>query len=227
MLSHFAFAHALTPVRVCADCLSCIVCRSQGFNLGASRASCVKLLPTAYGEDEAGIHESSQITCSRVLSTKTFYRTGYSSLSFTVSRRELSSQADTSSTKDDDDLEEELSEQETHGNNVEAEMDLADDDEDVEKPHNELELSDTEVDPTEKKSQGRKAQSELFMAIINAPGLSVHSALDKWIEEGKELSRQEISLALVNLRKRKMYGRALQVNGSNLYLLPIYTIQLL
>ncbi|XP_061350511.1 pentatricopeptide repeat-containing protein At1g80270, mitochondrial [Gastrolobium bilobum] len=185
--------------------------RSQGFNVGASRASCVKLMPTASVEDEAGIYDSHQITHSRFLSVSTFYGTGHASLKFSVSRRELSSQADASSTKEDDDLEDGLSELDTLGNNDENGTDLSDDDGDGEKPHGELELSDAEIDSTEKILRVRKIQSELFKEIVDAPGLSVHSALDKWAKQGKELSRQEISLALLNLRRRKMYARALQL----------------
>ncbi|KAL3030921.1 hypothetical protein AAZX31_02G000600 [Glycine max] len=72
-----------------------------------------------------------------------------------------------------------------------------------------MDLSD--ADPTKKKSQGRRTQSELFKAIANAPGLSVDSALNKWVEHGKELSRKEILLAVRELRRRKMYGRAFQL----------------
>lgn len=81
---------------------------------------------------------------------------------------------------------------------------------------NELELSDTETDPSDKKSRSIRSRSELFKAIVSVSGLSVDSALDKWVEKGKELSWQEIGLALNSLRRRKMYGRALQVNQSNL-----------
>ncbi|KAI4353476.1 hypothetical protein L6164_002424 [Bauhinia variegata] len=68
------------------------------------------------------------------------------------------------------------------------------------------------VDSAEKKSPGGRAQSELFKAILNFPNLSVHNILDKWVEEGKELERPEISLTLFNLRKHQMYGRALQLD---------------
>ncbi|TKY53764.1 Pentatricopeptide repeat-containing protein mitochondrial [Spatholobus suberectus] len=187
--------------------------RSQGHNAGATCASRVKLLPTTCVENEAGIPLSYQITYGRFLSADAFCRTGRASLKFAVSRQELSSQAGASSTKedDDDDLEGGLSELEIHGSNDESDADLSDGDEDGGKPHDELELSDAEIDPTKKRPQGRQTQSELFKAILNAPGLSVHSALDKWVEEGKELSRKEISLAVRNLRRRKMYGRALQL----------------
>jgi len=81
---------------------------------------------------------------------------------------------------------------------------------------NELELSDTETDSDDKKSLSTRRRSELFKAIVSVSGLSVDSALDKWVEKGKELNSQEIGLALNSLRRRKMYGRALQVNQSNL-----------
>ena len=180
-------------------------------------------------EDETGISESSRMTYGGFLSPKSFCHSGHASLKFTVSRRELSSQADASSTKEQDDLEDGFSELETpagdgNENLLISDTDLSDDNEDGKEPHNELELSDTEVEPSEKKLYRGRAQSELFKLILGAPGISVHSMMDKWVEEGKELSRQVISLAMVNLRRRKMYAKALQVIDSNLYLLPIYTI---
>ncbi|KAL2991522.1 hypothetical protein AAZX31_10G000700 [Glycine max] len=130
---------------------------------------------------------------------------GRVSLKFAVGRHELSSQAGASSTKDDDD------DLEIHGSNDESDADLSDGDEDGEKPHDELELSDAEIDPTKKKSQARWTQLKLFKVILNAPGLSVDSALSKWAGQGKELSRKEIFLAVRELRRRKMYGRAFQL----------------
>ncbi|XP_019437066.1 PREDICTED: pentatricopeptide repeat-containing protein At1g80270, mitochondrial-like isoform X1 [Lupinus angustifolius] len=191
--------------------------RNQRYSV---RASCVKLMPTSSAEDEVGVAESPQVAyCGRFMFLKKFYHSGHASPKFTVSRRELSSQADISSTKDEDDLEDGFSELETPaaadgGENVLIhDTDSSDESEDVEEPQNELELSDTEIDDsTEKKSHPVKAESELFKEIISAPPLSVSLVLDKWIEEGKELSRQEISLAMLNLRKRKMYGRALQLS---------------
>jgi len=190
---------------------------SQGLNAGATRASAVKLVPITVEENEAGIPQSRQITHSRFLSADTFCRTGRVSLKFAVGTRELSSQAGASSTKvDDDDLEGGLSELEIQGSNDESDADLSDEDEDGGKPVDEMDLSD--ADPTKKKSQGRRTQSELFKAIANAPGLSVDSALNKWVEHGKELSRKEILLAVRELRRRKMYGRAFQVKNNETYI---------
>lgn len=168
----------------------------RGVNAGASRASAVKLVATTSEENEAGIPQSRQITYGRFLSAGM----GRVSLKFAVGRHELSSQAGASSTKDDDD------DLEIHGSNDESDADLSDGDEDGEKPHDELELSDAEIDPTKKKSQARWTQLKLFKVILNAPGLSVDSALSKWAGQGKELSRKEIFLAVRELRRRKMYG---------------------
>ncbi|KAK7290772.1 hypothetical protein RIF29_05450 [Crotalaria pallida] len=192
--------------------------RSQGYGVRASCASCVKLIPTTCAEDEAGISESPQVVSGRLIFLKKFYHSAHASPKFTMSRRELASQADASSTKEQDDLEDGFSELETppgdgNENLLTSDSELSDDSEDDEEPQNDLELSETEIDgPTEKKSRHQRAESELFKEISSAPGLSVSSALDKWLEEGKDLSRQEISLAMLNLRKRKMYGRALQLS---------------
>lgn len=208
----------------------CFVCRSQGLNdVAASRAACVKLMQTTATcvDCEAAVPDSHQMTYGRFMSTgRSFYRTGHASMKFTVSRRELSSQADASSTKDDDDdeMEDQLSEVEVDENGTESDTDLLDGDEDGGKSHDELELSDTESQPTNKKSRKKKGQPELFKAIIEAPGLSVGSALDKWVEKGKEISREVFTSAVSNLRKRKMYGRALQVNEPGFNMRPVNTI---
>lgn len=181
-------------------------------------------------ENEDALPDSHQIIHARYLSNgQTFYRTGNAFQQFTLSRRELSSQADASNKKDDDDdddmkVEDQLSELDADGDSVHSETDLSDAEEDGGKPQDGLELSDAESDPAEKKSKSGKSRSELFKAVVNVSGLSVDSALDKWVAKGKELSRKEISLVLLNLRKRRMYGKALQVNELDLYLCPIYTI---
>ncbi|CAI8619831.1 unnamed protein product [Vicia faba] len=152
----------------------------------------------------------------------TFYRTDDAFLQFTVSRCGFLSQADASSTEDDDgdgdndddhmEVEDQLTELDADGDSIESETCLLDCVEDGEKPEYELELLDTKSVPAEKKSRSAKSQSELFKVVVNVSGLSVDSALNKWVARGKELSRKEIWLALVNLRKRKMYGKALLVD---------------
>ncbi|XP_027349209.1 pentatricopeptide repeat-containing protein At1g80270, mitochondrial-like isoform X2 [Abrus precatorius] len=182
----------------------------RGFNV---RASCVKLTRTSCVEEETAIYESPRIKNGEFFTPKTYFHSGNASLKFTVSRRELSS----SSTKEEDDLEDGFSELEmpaADGSGKENddlltnETDLSDgsDSDDVEEPHN-------EIDESAKKNRRRRwAESELFKEIVNAPDFSVHSALEKWVKEGKELNRQEISLAMFNLRRRRLFVKALQLS---------------
>ncbi|CAK8543078.1 unnamed protein product [Lathyrus sativus] len=196
--------------------------RKRGFNV---RFSCVNLTSSTWVENESGIDDSRRIINGDggFSLRNRCYHSGEGSLKFTTGRRELSSEAGASSTKDEeDDLEEGFSELETSAGDESEKLSGSDtelsdesDEVDIEEPHNELDLPlshDEDVILMEKKSSRRKAESELFKAIMEAPGLSIHKALDKWVEEGKEMSREEISLAMVNLRKRKMYGRALQLS---------------
>jgi hypothetical protein len=206
-------------------------------------------MPNTFVEDEAEISDSPKIVYGNggFSLRNRCYHSGYGSMGFSVGRRELSSEAGAKDTKDedDDDLEEGFSELEEGFSELEetpvgdegeklldSDTELSDDsvseESDIEEPHNELELplSHDEDEILEvKKCIRRRVESELFKAIMAAPGHTIHTALDKWVEEGKELSRVEISLAMVNLRKRKMYGRALPVIGSNLFLFLFYTFQ--
>ncbi|PON76316.1 hypothetical protein PanWU01x14_037340 [Parasponia andersonii] len=76
---------------------------------------------------------------------------------------------------------------------------------DDEPSQNEIELSETETDPSEKTAMEKQATSALFEAIVNFPGIAVHAALDKWVAEGNELSREEVFLVMINFRKSRMY----------------------
>ncbi|XP_054804278.1 pentatricopeptide repeat-containing protein At1g80270, mitochondrial-like [Prosopis cineraria] len=191
--------------------------RSRWLKPGTSRA-CLKLTPTACVEDEGGISECCPILFDRSPSLNTVhYHSGYASPKFKASRRELSSQADVRSTKEDD-LEDGFSELGTTiGENndeiVSNKSDLSGDDENAEEPENELDLSDTETEPTEKTSpKRRRAKSEMLKAILDAPGVTIRSTMDKWVEEGKEVSKSEISLVMLMLRRHRLYGKALQLS---------------
>ncbi|KAJ0978979.1 hypothetical protein J5N97_014453 [Dioscorea zingiberensis] len=74
-----------------------------------------------------------------------------------------------------------------------------------------LGLLDAEKDTNVEKALNKKnATSPLFKILMEAPRLSMNSALDKWVEEGNPLGRGEISIVMLNLRKWKFYGKALQ-----------------
>ncbi|XP_028122223.1 pentatricopeptide repeat-containing protein At1g80270, mitochondrial-like [Camellia sinensis] len=206
--------------------------RNRGFSIKTSRASCVKSKVTScYLDDKASNGDSCLVISDGCMSLKRFYSSAHGSPKFLMGTCSFSSQADTkSSAQEEDDLEDGFSELETpasadmiQDSNVDGEnedelisepelSEEEDDDDGVEEPQNELELSDTEADVTEKRSPPKRAFSTLFQAIVDAPGLSVQSTLDKYVEEGNDLSRSEISLAMLNLRKRRMYVRALQLS---------------
>lgn len=200
--------------------------RNRGFSIRASNAA----FPDLEIQEKAGVFDSPELTSDRCLSFKRFYHRKNDSVNFYRVRRSLSSQAGTenSEDEDEDDLEDGFSELETTdrakavkdtnaGDNNEDELisepDFSDSDgDDAEPSKDELEISDTEADLSEKRPFRKKGTSKLFKAIIAAPGLSVHSALDKWVEEGNEIERGELALTMLNLRKLRMYGRALQLS---------------
>ena len=72
-------------------------------------------------------------------------------------------------------------------------------------------LFDTEKGVVGEESHKKKASLELCKAIMDAPSHSVASVLDKWLAEGNDLNRLSISKIIVSLRKRRMYGKTLQV----------------
>ncbi|KAJ8760063.1 hypothetical protein K2173_010919 [Erythroxylum novogranatense] len=147
-----------------------------------------------------------------------------------VGTRSLSSHAGAKSSKSDDDLEDGFSELETavsthssknssttddSDDELLSEPDVLDDDHEEEEDIGEtsqttVELSDTEADPSQKQARTKRA-SELFKAIITSPN-SVDDVLAKWVEDGRDLSRTEIIAAMLNLRKRLMYLKALQLS---------------
>lgn len=217
------------------------VFRKRGFSIGTSHACCANSeLPITHIQDQPCFLESPQSVSDGYLPSKRLYYTTHVLSKFSVDRRSLSSQAGTKSSGEEDELEDGFSELETPptaeailesntNNENEDELisapDVSDDEEDIESSQNELELSETETDPNVKSSPRKRDVSALFKAILDFPGLSVHNALDKWVEEGNDLNRAEISLTMLNLRKRRMFGRALQVISHVFLFMLVFAIQ--
>lgn len=65
--------------------------------------------------------------------------------------------------------------------------------------------------PIKKRRRGKRAKSPLFKIIMEAPSDSFNSTLDKWVEDGNHLGRDEISFTMLNLRRYRLYMKALQV----------------
>ncbi|XP_065855878.1 pentatricopeptide repeat-containing protein At1g80270, mitochondrial-like [Euphorbia lathyris] len=190
--------------------------RLRSLNVGISRVSFAKL---EISEAESGvISDSSQASLERCL----FNQTKNVCSNIFMGGRSLSSQAgaETSESDSEDDLEDGFSELESPADVDKIEVNNApagNEEELVSEP----ELSDDEdddddvVSQLEKADSGEKIQkrktSELFQAILSA-NVPVSNVLDKWVEEGKTLDRSVISLAMFSLRKRRMYGKALQLS---------------
>ncbi|KAB5519310.1 hypothetical protein DKX38_023629 [Salix brachista] len=194
---------------------ACNPLKFRGFSGGTSRACCAKSeIVFSYVEGKATVVESPQPVSER----PRFYHSTNIGSKFYLEKRGFASQAGAEGSESDDDLEDEFSELETppsaNESVVNVDQLISDDDiNDIGEPsQNALELSDNETDPAEKKLPRKKAPSELFKAIISAPGVSVHSVLDKWVAEGKDLDQFEISNAMFHLRKRRLFGRALQLS---------------
>lgn len=60
------------------------------------------------------------------------------------------------------------------------------------------------------KSKHRIHRPYLFQTVLDAHSLSVKSVLDKWIEDGNQLERNEVLLVLFHLKKQRLYWKAFQ-----------------
>ncbi|CAN0910219.1 Pentatricopeptide repeat-containing protein At1g80270, mitochondrial [Linum grandiflorum] len=191
--------------------------RLQGLRLGTCRAGIVKLESfCGQVEPKTNILDAPQV----VGRTSMFHHAVNASSKFSSGMRGLSSQAgtDTSSSEsssDDDafsELEGPASEKSVvEGNEDElvSDPEIADEDDEVDE---ELQLLDTETDPSEKQLTRKRASSELFNTIVSNQSLSVEDVLSKWVEQGKDLEKSEINSAMVNFRRRRMYAKALQLS---------------
>ncbi|XP_057976312.1 pentatricopeptide repeat-containing protein At1g80270, mitochondrial-like [Malania oleifera] len=86
---------------------------------------------------------------------------------------------------------------------------------------NDLDASEIDMGTSGEDSQKKRGFTELFEIIVGAPRRSMGSALNKWVEEGNNLDRPLAASILSNLRKRRMYGKALEysewLEGRNVY----------
>ena len=149
------------------------------------------------------------------------YELTVSARSFLWSRN-LSSQAGAKSSDGEDELEDGFSEIETppESDKIEDVADKEDVDAGVEGDISELELYGTaenvlSEDETELSDEKKAARSDtasaLFRTLMDTPRVAIDSALDKWVSEGKPLGRAEVSQVMLNLRRRRFHGKALQV----------------
>ncbi|KAI3507494.1 hypothetical protein L1887_22481 [Cichorium endivia] len=183
--------------------------KSQPFPSATFRASCAKIeTESSSYRDNSGFSEPPPLLSNRSLPINRFYSQTHGSQSFSIGTHSFSSQAGTENNGEEDD--------ELQGSFIDAISDSEaiseDDDIAAEVPQNELDLSNNEEDSAENIRQGRKDTSGLFKVMVNSTVSSAKKALDKWVEEGNDLSRSEISGAMFELRRRRMFGKALQLS---------------
>lgn len=201
----------------------------QSFSSVAFRA-CYAKFETASSSymDNTGFPEPPPYISDRSLLVKRFSSRAHGAQSPFIGKHSFSSQAGTkSSGEEDDDLKYDFSELDAtsnvdQGNNESdneliSETDLSEsedeaDDIAVEEPQNELDLSDTEKAAAKSNGRGKRASSGLFKALTGSTSMNAKKNLDKWLEEGNDLSRIEISRTMLELRRRRMYGKALQLS---------------
>lgn len=206
--------------------------RGHALRFGGPRASAAAS-EVFCGELEHGVdnHGHCSIIPITIIQPKRFYQRPSFPTKFSFGAQCFSSQAGTKSGGDEDDLEDGFSELETPlenetaaGNNVgeeaaedlisEPELSDTDSADDLSEAASDvLDLSDDEPSDMSSKKVAQKKTfgSPLFKVMMESPRQSINSAIDKWVEEGNMLGRTEMSVAMLNLRKRRMFGRALQV----------------
>lgn len=201
------------------------ISRVQGLNLASFRACAGIGLFSSRTEDKLSNCEYHGLTFDRGITSKTCQCTERIPNQFSIGSRCLSSQAGTKSgAEEEDNLEEGFSEletpeaSETTGGGDENVDDtsgsLSYSDSDISNVEDSLEtelLADADVDAELKASKKNVGTSPLLKLLLDEPLSSISGALDKYASEGKDLSRAEVYRAMLNLRRRKRFPKALQV----------------
>lgn len=167
----------------------------------------------------SGVNRAATVVSDTSLSVSRFYKMACSPSTSFKGSHSFSSHAGTKSSGEDDDELDGFSElespmtsrsiQEGYLNNDDELVSESESfDDDAEGPQRELGLSDTENPMSQTKAN---ASSEILEIVLAASPQSVFNVLGKWAEEGKELTRSDIAMAMRGLRKRRLYLKALKV----------------
>ncbi|CAA0837411.1 Pentatricopeptide repeat-containing protein -mitochondrial [Striga hermonthica] len=177
---------------------------NQGLSSGTGRIFCAKpdIARRSFSESyHAGVIEPQEKTFDGFLTSSKFFRTSSGFKKSTREIRSFSSGADAKSAQEDnDDLDDDL-----------AKSDLSEED-DGTTDELQTEFEALGDDVAEKNSPGTKASSEMAKAILRSLNVPVSKVLNEWLEEGNELSPTEATLAMLQLRRRKMFGKALELS---------------
>ncbi|KAI3811777.1 hypothetical protein L1987_21507 [Smallanthus sonchifolius] len=75
-----------------------------------------------------------------------------------------------------------------------------------------LEDEDNDIFVPIETSQQKRFSSALFKVIRDSQTFLVQKELDIWLEKGENISRSDISVAMLELRRRRMYDKALKLS---------------
>ncbi|KAL9237914.1 hypothetical protein vseg_012407 [Gypsophila vaccaria] len=205
--------------------------RASGLNIAASRA-CAGIGPiSSHKEDQSSASEHHLFTADRWTTSKICNGNIPVPRQFSLGCRSLSSQTGTKNGgEENDELEDGFSELETpevsetieedvvdgddtsdSSSDSESDSDLTNLDTGLEETLETELLGDTEEDAGKKKAKKKSEPSPLFKLIMEESGPSISGALDKYAND-KELGRAEVYQTLLNLRRRKLFLKALQLS---------------
>ncbi|KAL6849984.1 hypothetical protein ACP4OV_020611 [Aristida adscensionis] len=155
--------------------------------------------------------EACQKACCRCKPKPVAVQSSFSSGQFTWSRS-FSSQAGASSGDKEDELEDGFSDLEVPPEADKKDVELTSEDSSDEDGIDEIGLPDIEADAKPEKEQiSGASQSTLLKVLLEAPRNDVTESLKKWVKEGNTLDRGDLYYAILNLRRRKWFNKALQV----------------
>lgn len=197
--------------------------RSYRYQIGSSRACCVDLstLTCDLHRVVETAHTTQLVSTVYVSATKSCCQNSLSHARFSLKTRGLFSQAGAESSGEEADVDDELFDLGTaKGKNLEESNEdllsgpeLSDDDEADDKltevSPNELDLSDIDQNANKVSSSKHKIP-EFYKVIMSATRESLAADLDKWEQEGHSITGADISQTMLNLRKRRLYMKALQ-----------------
>ncbi|PIN21503.1 hypothetical protein CDL12_05807 [Handroanthus impetiginosus] len=201
--------------------------RNRGLSSATARICCGKSEIERFCLDyNSGFNDPQEKLFDGLLSSTRFYNTSSSSLKLHREVRTFSSSLGAkSSGGEDDDLEDGFSELETPpsapqeandgdeiGDDLISKSDLSEDDSVADNINDELEVFGSESDAGEKKSTKSGGTSAMTEAILAAPALSVSTVMDKWVQEGNEVTEEAVILTILQLRKRRLFIKALQLS---------------
>ncbi|XP_074276770.1 pentatricopeptide repeat-containing protein At1g80270, mitochondrial-like [Silene latifolia] len=204
--------------------------RAPGLKIAAFRACAGHGPVSIHKEDKSSPSELHLFRTDRSVTSRTCNCTVLVPRLFSVGCRCLSSQAGAKSGgEENDDLEDGFSELEAPEASATTEAKVVDGDSsadsasDSESDLSSLDdasleetletdlLGETEEDAGKAASKKKYAPSPLLKLILEESGPSMAGALDKYFED-KEFSRPEVYESLLNLRRRKLFGKALQLS---------------